>query len=207
MSCYVLDKITIPLPQTHIPLELLEIPHNISLADNEFFSTSSVDILIGADKYYELVTDGIVRLGKNLPVLQNTFFGWIVAGSVPYNHLQNKRVSLFTQTSNVISENPSTLNSLLPKFWEMKKIPTKKLLTPTKEIAKLDFRKNFLFYSFQEKILENGRFQVNLPLKCPSEHTKLGDAFLIAKKRLEGLEKKFQLNHTLVLEYTRFIDE
>ncbi|XP_072400311.1 uncharacterized protein [Diabrotica undecimpunctata] len=200
MSCYVLDRITTPLPQTHIPLELLEIPHNISLADSEFFSTSSIDILIGADKYYELITDGIVRLGKNLPVLQNTFFGWIVAGSVPHNHLQNKRVSLFTQTSNVISENTSSLNSLLPKFWEMEEIPTKKLLTPTEEIAELDFKKNF-------KILETGRFQVNLPIKCPSEHTKLGDSFHIAKKRFEGLEKKFQLNHSLFLEYKRFIDE
>ena len=57
------------------------------------------------------------------------------------------------------------------------------------------------------KILDNGRFQVNIPLKTTSEYQKLGNSFSMAKKIFSTLEKRFEKDKLLFKEYSNFIDE
>ncbi|XP_018575288.1 uncharacterized protein LOC108914070 [Anoplophora glabripennis] len=186
IQCAILKDITCQLPQINIDVQKLNIPDGIQLADPEFGTPGDIDMLIGADCYYNLLSDGIIYLGKRLPVLQNTNLGWLVAGNVPNYCISNNSQSF--------------ANNLLTKFWTVEEIPQKSSLSDEDEAAE----NNFIATT---KVLEDGRFQVNMPLKTPTEHQKLGDSFSIAKKRFSMLEKRFQNNPKLFSEYKDFIDE
>ena len=58
----------------------LKIPANVNLADPFFHESRRIDILIGAELFFELMSVGQIRLGKGLPTLQKTLFGWVIAG-------------------------------------------------------------------------------------------------------------------------------
>lgn len=206
VSCAILEKITCNLPQTQIDPKCLNIPNYIKLANPDFFVPSEIDILLGADIYYSLLCQGLMKLGKNLPYLQNTFFGWIIAGSVPYrndnlSHVNHsvtieESVSLFSQNNLSNLE----LDNALTNFWRIEEVSVKAHLTPDEELAEEIFKKG-------TKILENGSFQVDLPLKSPNEPYKLGDSYSMARKRFFNLEKRFVNNPQLHCDYRNFINE
>ncbi|XP_072400464.1 uncharacterized protein [Diabrotica undecimpunctata] len=199
LNCAVIPKITCQLPQFHIQPNKLNIPKGFTLADKHFYQKSNIDLLIGADYYYDILQPGLVKLGHNLPTLFNTIFGWVIAGNIP-NYAQSKNdVSLFVQTQNTHSSD-SNLEALVSKFWETEDCPGEKILSPDDQLAESNFINHL-------KILENGRFQVNLPQKSPSEHLKLGESFQIAKKRFESLEKRFKNDSNLYNAYKHFIDQ
>ncbi|XP_072389428.1 uncharacterized protein [Diabrotica undecimpunctata] len=199
LNCAVIPKITCQLPQFHIQPNKLNIPKGFTLADKHFYQKSNIDLLIGADYYYDILQPGLVKLGHNLPTLFNTIFGWVIAGNVP-NYAQSKNdVSLFVQTQNTHSSD-SNLEALVSKFWETEDCPGEKILSPDDQLAESNFINHL-------KILENGRLQVNLPQKSPSEHLKLGESFQITKKRFESLEKRFKNDSNLYNAYKLFIDQ
>lgn len=216
VSLLVLSKITCKLPQVDIEFRSLQIPNDLPLADSQFFKSSEIDILLGADHYYDLITDGLIRLGRNLPILLNTHFGWVVAGSVPTNFLKSNAsysnslfsthnsVSMLAQTGSESDVDSSTqdMNAMLARFWEIEEVsyPKEIFLTPEGQQAEN------LFVS-TTKILSNGRFQVNLPLKSPEAHSKLGDSFYSAQKRFFSLERKFGRDPLYFEQYRDFISE
>ncbi|KAJ8978628.1 hypothetical protein NQ317_011260, partial [Molorchus minor] len=158
-----------------IPSEKLNIPNHLPLADPGFSLPGEINILLGADCHYELLTQGLIKLGKNMLVLQNTHLGWVVAGRV---HSSNS-LSDHYSTSIHLSYEPQehhNLDSLLTKFWNIEEIPQKSPSSLEEEYAENIFVST-------STILQNGSFQVDLPLKTPSENLKLGDSFSIAKKR------------------------
>lgn len=84
------------------------IPNNMQLADPKFYSSNQIDLLIGADKFWELLNDGLIRL-SNGPYLHNTKLGWVVSGIVHKKDMRVNRVQCnFTQT----------LDTQLKKNWE-----------------------------------------------------------------------------------------
>lgn len=198
VSCALLPQITCKLPQVPIDFTKLNIPAHLKLSDPEFSKPSEIDILIGADLYYELLIDGIIRLGKNLPVLQNTLLGWIVAGKAPvifshnYLNLTDNSLSMSVQSSE------QNLENVVEKFWHLEDVPSTHLLNADEELAEKIF-------SETTQILPDGSFQVDLPLKLDPSH--LGDSFCIAKKRFENLEKKFLKDNQYFIDYKKFINE
>lgn len=215
LSCAILPNITCKLPQIPLDKSRLNIPMHCKLSDPFFSSPSDIDMLIGADLYYDLLLDETYRLGRNLPVLQNTHLGWVIAGNFPIttpprnrNSSQLNVNSSFLQPRNapdtvsmlVHSSEDSSLDKLLPRFWNIEEISEKSVLPIEDELAESIF-------SSTTKILANNSFQVDLPLKSPTEYDKLGDSFFIAKKRFLNLEKKFQRNPSYFREYKKFIDE
>lgn len=205
ISCAVLDNITCKLPQVQIDTDKLRIPQDIQLADSTFFIPSTIDILIGADVYYSLLCDGLIKLENNPLVLQNTHLGWLIAGSIPHqgsltslNNLctsSTTNVSLFLQTENKLE----SIDHALTKFWTIEEIPCKPVLTPEDELAENIFLRT-------TKVLENGTYQVNIPLITENENSKLGESLQIAQKRFLHLEKRFQKDPQLFSEYKAFID-
>lgn len=73
----VLQNITCQLPQTAIDTKKINIPN------------SKVDILLGADIYYDLLKPDIKKLGSGLPTLLNTKLGWVVASTAPIRNTFN----------------------------------------------------------------------------------------------------------------------
>ncbi|XP_050684290.1 uncharacterized protein LOC126979121 [Leptidea sinapis] len=80
VKCLVVPQITGILPNSVINTELINIPNNIQLADPKYFSPADIDILLGADVYWEIVGSNIIKLGSNKPVLQESKLGWLVGG-------------------------------------------------------------------------------------------------------------------------------
>ncbi|XP_045535733.1 uncharacterized protein LOC123721317, partial [Papilio machaon] len=63
VPCHIIPQITTRLPC----VEIDNLPANIELADPSFFSPSDIDVLLGADVFWEIVRDQQIRLGRNKP--------------------------------------------------------------------------------------------------------------------------------------------
>ncbi|XP_049875992.1 uncharacterized protein LOC126373761 isoform X2 [Pectinophora gossypiella] len=124
LSCLVLPEITATLPRRPINMKQFSFPSNISLADPSFNVPSKVDMLIGADLFWDLIGPRQQSLGANLPTLRESKLGWFLAG-----HIRDKQTSnLQVDNSNTsIQCNFSALESLhtkLSRFWELEELPT-----------------------------------------------------------------------------------
>ncbi|XP_050547126.1 uncharacterized protein LOC126908854 [Daktulosphaira vitifoliae] len=60
-----------------------KVPEGIDLADPSFNVPSKIDILLGAEVFFEALKTGQIKPLENGPLIKETVFGWIVAGSVP----------------------------------------------------------------------------------------------------------------------------
>lgn len=192
-NCTVLDKITCPLPQTKLDIGSLNIK-NVQLSDPDFYIPSEIDMLIGSDLYYEIIQPGIIKLGDNMPTIQNTKLGWVIGGPIPETRRSNNvAVSLFSHID-------YDINELMPKFWQLEEVNTKRFMSQEDKICETIFTKT-------TKRLIDGRFQVDLPLRDKDDVRKLGHSYHLARERFISLEKKLHKDKNLFKEYKDFIDE
>lgn len=200
VRCSVMDKITCPLPQISLNIENLKIPNTMLLADPDYGVPGNIDLLLGSDVYYEIIEPGLLKLGDGLPVLQNSGLGWVIGGPISPEYLsllntvesQENVVALFTSTMEI--------NNLMQRFWSLEEVPNNKILSEDDVLAEQLFKDS-------TRILENGRFQVDFPLKSANAHSKLGESFRSAEKRFYSLERKLHRDKQLFQEYKTFIDE
>jgi len=82
-QCLVVPKITKKLPSVAIDTKPLAIPTTIKMADPQFSKPGSIDMLLGGEFFLQLLEQGKIDLGANLPTLQNTKLGWIVSDPIP----------------------------------------------------------------------------------------------------------------------------
>ncbi|XP_074032129.1 uncharacterized protein [Leptinotarsa decemlineata] len=190
IHCYVLPEITGKLPDTKISNHFrLNIPHDINLADPNFYEPSSIDMLIGADHFYSLICVGQISLGRNEPILQKTQLGWVISG--PISKSFSKRVSCH------FTHNPDIQNQLA-RFWEIEEIFPNKALSEEEKLCEEHFLQN-------TSRLSNGRFVVKIPFKKFLEN--LGESREQARKRFLSLEKKLNENSKLKSLYSDFMAE
>ncbi|XP_049886711.1 uncharacterized protein LOC126381259 [Pectinophora gossypiella] len=189
MSCIVLPCITPRLPSHHIDIDMSCIPENISLADPNFYTPSDIDLLIGADKFWELLHENKIRL-PNGPYLQNTKLGWLISGPIQSNSLIQGNIQCnFVQG----------LDAEMRKFWEVEDIPrVDKLLTDDEKYCE----KIFMDTTKRE---DDGRFAVRIPLKESPEL--LGDSYNMAEKRFMSLERKLNRLPSYKQLYVEFMRE
>uniref|UniRef100_A0A6P7H1W0 Uncharacterized protein LOC114345064 n=1 Tax=Diabrotica virgifera virgifera TaxID=50390 RepID=A0A6P7H1W0_DIAVI len=149
MSCGILSKITNPLPQFEIDSKKLCIPSHFVLADSQYYVTSDIHLLIGADYCYKLLVDGMHHMGENMPTLQNSRMGWIIAGTIPTSFIKNpssknshaphacfgtkQLESIHTSEDAspcvslcISSGNSETLEHIVQKFWCTEDVPREK---------------------------------------------------------------------------------
>uniref|UniRef100_A0AAR5QI49 Peptidase aspartic putative domain-containing protein n=1 Tax=Dendroctonus ponderosae TaxID=77166 RepID=A0AAR5QI49_DENPD len=151
----------------------LNISTEIPLADPEFHQPKEVDLLIGASLFWNLLLEGKIQLGKNLPTLHNTHFGYIVTGNV----FTNCTASICGLLKVHIPEDEQ-----LRKFWELEEVKVSSILSKDD----LECEKQFQNNTFRSK---QGQFVVKFPLKYSP--TMLGDSKQLAIKRFLSLEKRF----------------
>lgn len=189
----VLQNITCYLPQMRIDTKEISIPSSFELADPFYELPSKVDILLGADVYYELLMPGIKNLGAGLPTLLNTKLGWVIAGTAPTQDNLSTGVSL-------LSCSLGDVNEFIPKFWQLEEIQGTKTLNS-------DDKKCEEIFCESVKRLKDGSFQVDLPFRTNNAYKRLGDSFNSASQRYFMLEKRFLKNDILFQEYKKFIHE
>lgn len=99
-------------------------PKDIKLADEQFNKPKGIDVLLGANIFYDLLKTGQIKLSKNMPVLQETVFGWIISGNLSLHSNFKNHSQKFT--CNFIQENEMNyLNDTLVKFWQIEELPKK----------------------------------------------------------------------------------
>ena len=149
-----------------------------------------VDILIGLDCYWRLVTGAIKTISEGL-VAQNTLFGWVISGKLVDTQASVTQVVSSTQLL-CLDVNESLAN----KFWNLESIGISPTEVPEKSDALQKFEKSTSF--------ENGRYEVHLPWKSGGR-SKLLSNFNQANARLERLKQKLELTPDLKMTYHQII--
>ncbi|XP_049886991.1 uncharacterized protein LOC126381569 [Pectinophora gossypiella] len=205
MSYFVLKEITSNLPKMPIDLQMLNLPKDLQLADPKFYQPAPVEMLIGADLFWDILGNEQQNLGPNYPKLHNSKFGWLISGPVKTQNIhinkntkniQNNKIHCNHALINNTLQN--NMENILTKFWEIEEVPQKPKLNENDKICERHFINN----TYR---LNTGRFCVRLPLVDSPDC--LGDTYHLAKRRFLNLEKKFKRNSSLKVEYSKFIKE
>lgn len=200
IDCLVVENITNKLPQISFDVSLLNLPNNIQLADPTLGESAEVDLLLGTEVFFSSLGSEKIDLGPKRPILQNTKFGWVLAGPLGFydkhvNH-NNKKTSCFL-TVNPLPE--SSLHDVVQRFWQIENIPVEHTKFSKEELdCELHFRRNV-------EVDSSGRYIVKLPLK--ENVSKLGQSYEIAKKCLGSLERRLHKNPNLKSKYSDFLSE
>lgn len=193
LSCIVLPKITQNLPTVLIDKASLDLPPNIRLADPQFHVPGNIDLLIGAESFWDLISVGQIRLGKQSPILQKSLLGWLV--SRPIGGSKSKKIKQTSCNLSIMQELSNTMN----RFWEIEGYPVANDLNPEEEYCEKHFKETHTRQS-------DGRFVVKLPIKKEVLKSLTGSRE-VALKRFLALERKFAKNSEFKTEYVKFMQE
>ena len=81
-----------------------KLPKDIKLAYEHFDQPGGIDILIGADVFFEILRSGRRTRPGNYPVLQETVLGWTLSGRTP-DVIQNNPQHTFLLRDNSLEYN------------------------------------------------------------------------------------------------------
>ncbi|XP_033231617.1 uncharacterized protein LOC117182625 [Belonocnema kinseyi] len=70
------------MPSLPLDKSQFQIPQGVIPADPEFYKPVDIDLLIGAEFFYQLLRSGQVQIKGQLAVYQETLLGWIIAGRI-----------------------------------------------------------------------------------------------------------------------------
>jgi Pao retrotransposon peptidase/Family of unknown function (DUF5641)/Protein of unknown function (DUF1759)/Putative peptidase (DUF1758)/Integrase zinc binding domain/Integrase core domain len=193
LDCLVVPKI-IPrdLPAKALQIPDLKIPPKILLADPQFGTPQPVDLLIGAEWFYEIHLKNQLKLHERLPPFQETVFGWVVGGLMASKEPRTTTFCALSLPTN------SDLQNELKRFWEIESCDGPRPMTPEERLVEKHFTDTV-------RRQPDGRYIVNLPVK--PNISKLGESRLIALRRLYALERRFVKDPIIKEAYTEFIDE
>lgn len=184
--CYVLPSITSHIPTFSFSMYQLGFPLNVQLVDPNFNVSSEVDILIGADTFWNILLTG--RFAQNKIHFTETKLGWILGGV-----LDNRVSSNVKLVSCHVSQEQSRLENIMAKFWKDEGIGEN-----TKSYTKDEIACESHFLKTYKRDDLGGRFIVELPFKEPLN---LGKSYRTALMRLNNLETRFLRNPKFYLDY------
>lgn len=114
IDCIISDHVTDRLPGMSLRRKDFELPRNIRLADAQFHVSSEIDILIGAEIFWDLLYVGQIPSSDRHPKLQKTRLGWFLAGRMIDSKLIHTRVQSFH--ASITNEQ---LHDQLSRFWQL----------------------------------------------------------------------------------------
>ncbi|XP_045541793.1 uncharacterized protein LOC106716081 isoform X1 [Papilio machaon] len=189
LNCFVLRNITSSLPA--VSNLCAQLPKEIQLADPHLYESRDVDILIGADKFWDLLKSKLIRLPAG-PVLYDTHLGWIISGQV------NMRNTL--RGDSIYCNLTQSLEMQLRRFWELEELPKTGADTRTDEERACE---EHFVGTTRRKV--DGRFCVRIPFKGSPD--RLGDTYSIAERRFKALERRLERNTNYKAQYVKFMKE
>ncbi|KAH9643476.1 hypothetical protein HF086_017257 [Spodoptera exigua] len=172
--CLIINQISNSVPHTYIHRNTIQIPSCIQLADPDFNIPAPIDLLLGADIFWQVMGTGKIPLGKQQPVLQETELGWLISGCISDIQTQNtnQNSSFFV---NQISDN-------MNRFWELENISTPSDIS---QIAQQTCEEIFTSTTTRK---DDGRFVVTIPFKqspeCLGQKWQSNDLEILQKANL-----------------------
>ena len=187
LSCLIFKEISDQMPSLPLDRKVFQIPEGISLADPEFYKPGMIDLLIGAEFYYQLLRSGQLRVKGQPAVYQETLFGWIIAGRISRPRFPKFSTQV---TCNLIKFQE------LPILWELGADSISNFRSSEEVACEEHFQQNF-------QRTESGRYCVSLPFN--EKRTSLGNSRNTAFQRFYALERKFEKNPSLKEQYSECI--
>ncbi|XP_038106901.1 uncharacterized protein LOC119766431 [Culex quinquefasciatus] len=188
----VTPRITGELPVKSFDASEWPISSELVLADPAFNKRGRVDMLIGAEYFWNLLLDGRYELGPDRPVLRNTKLGWIAGGVIASDATVVART--LCQTS---EEEP--LIELLKSFYKVEACDEiRSSPTADDEMCLEHFQRT-------HERTEEGRYVVRHPFN--ERKRELGDSREMALRRFLALERKLDKQPELKEQYSQFIRE
>ena len=168
-------------------------PHlrELDLADTG--GEADINVLVGVDIYWELVTGRVVH-GQSGPTTIETSFGWVLLG--PADVGMESVVYLSTHTLHTFTHSLTTgtnLDTQLKKFWDL-------------ETLGIQRDEPSVYENFTEMItFKDGRYEVHLPWKEPRPPPE--DHYQLSLNRLNSLLRRLRSTPELLREYNAVIQE
>lgn len=198
LSCLVLPTIAGNLPKVALDITHLKLSGFV-LADPSFNEPRPIDMLIGADLFWDIISSEQHSLGDNNPILQSSKIGWLIAGPMRTKPTKSTRPNNTVVCNFLMKEDQSpNINAELTKFWELENFPQEQPLSEEEALSEKHFISN-------TTRLDDGRFVVALPLR--DDPSSLGDSYGMAKKRFLNLEARFRKQPETKKAYKDFIHE
>ena len=155
-----LPNICLPVGGQFIDVAVTQNPslQSINLADRGISHNKEIDLLIGADFYWQLVNGETKRIKDVGLVAINSNLGWLLNGPVPkHNNIVNNNVNL-VQSSHVLKvscelKNEELFTQNLQKFWDLDTIGIKE-------------NEKSVYENVSDEIkLDGNRYTVKLPFR------------------------------------------
>lgn len=154
-SCLVLKELTGLIPKYPVNIYILNLPKGIVLADPTFNQPAPVDVLLGANLFWDILDIEQRSFGTHNTNLRNTHLGWIISGPI-YSTVADE-VTLCNQATVDAVSNQSDIESSIAKFWELEEVPTKRVLSE----SEMACESHFVTHTRGEV---TGSFCIKLPL-------------------------------------------
>nr|CAI5818586.1 unnamed protein product [Callosobruchus analis] len=189
----VVPVITERLPLVSFNKQSINYPKNIRLADENFHLSKTIDVLLGAGVFFDLLGAGKIRLGKHMPMFIETSLGWICSGNINLGKVDQ------TKTVCNLSTIDEHLNEVLVKFWKLEDIEEGKILSREENQCEEYFKTTTMRN-------HDGRYVVRLPFN-ENKDIVLGDSKNMCYQRFQYLENRLSRDVQLKDEYDRFMRE
>ena len=179
---------------TQQAMETYEHLLGLELADSaEPEEELQVDVLVGSDVYWSLVT-GDVRRGRKGPVAIHTKVGWVLSGpTAPAESMTTLAITSTHVCKTDCLPIKGNLDDQLKRFWDLESLGIMK-------------NEDSVYQKFTQKISFDGqRYQVSLPWK--DDHPPLPNNQEMCRRRLIGLLKRLRQNPPLLAEYDSVIKD
>ncbi|XP_017462243.1 PREDICTED: uncharacterized protein LOC108355600 [Rhagoletis zephyria] len=168
-----------------------DIPSSIVLADNQFYKSKKIDLPLGTESFFSLLSVGQIKLGDSLPILQKTLLGWDVSGRY--------RASSNTLNTKCLHACEESIDSRLEKLWQIEEV-TSKADVWTREQHSWE-----KLYNDTVTRSPNGPIVVKLPFK--DDPACLGESYTTALRRFSAQKRRLLRSPNLRTQYIEFMDE
>lgn len=169
----ILEQLSAELPCMPIDISRWKLP-DITLADPKFYIPGKIDLVIGSETFWELHSGRKFNLGKGLPWITETPFGWTASGSTS-NEIQCS--SKICNLSTVMEH-----EAQLQRAREIENIPSNSSLFNEENLLKVSYKA-----TTTRSLI--GRYDVRLPERVNQEIV-LGNSRIIAEhSQLEHMVK------------------
>jgi len=165
---------------------------DLTLTDPRLLSPRSIDLILGADIYSNIIEDGLIKGSADIPVAQKTKLGWMISGPTSAYVIPNSSKSYHVSAD-------QELYDLLHSFWEIDKVSTSSSHLSIEEQECEDH-----FKSTHQRD-STGRYIVRLPFKQSPD--KLGNSKIKVISLMTQLAKRFSSDFTYAQTYKQFMTE
>ncbi|XP_011859064.1 PREDICTED: uncharacterized protein LOC105556580 [Vollenhovia emeryi] len=195
IQAHVLKTLTTILPSFTAPQQTWPHIEPLTLADPQFLTPRSIDIIIGADSYGQIIKPNIIKLSPDMPIAQLSIFGWLVLGPVSLSPSQ-----MSTAHHIRVKQYDLDLQELLTRFWVQEELPT-----DTTDQLTLEEQQCEDHYKATHSRDPTGRYIVRIPLKLPT--SVLRNSHSTAHHSLQRILRRLNKDKEYQSLYTKFMSE